>query len=173
MNIAIEHNIPEIEAAMRRAPELLMTYIDRSLGRGALEVAREAKKEAPKADSTLANSILSRKLGVADYEVAVGVQYATYVETGVKGKNDGGNGHAPDWDVLDRWVKRHGITPRTPGVTHDQLVYLIAKKIYYKGIKPHPFMAPALEAKTDRLSQLVRQGAQAGIAAVARTGARP
>ncbi|MBF0453634.1 MAG: HK97 gp10 family phage protein [Magnetococcales bacterium] len=166
MKVAIEHNIPGVDAAMRQAPDLLMEHVDRFLRQGALEVAREARNRTPMAFSTLRQSISRRKQGPADYLVSAGADYAAYVE---EGRKPGGK-PPPRW-MIEAWINvGKKIQPHNPDMSSRDLAYVISRSIAKKGTEPHPFMAPALTEKTDRLTELVRQGIREGLNAVAASG---
>ncbi len=166
MNISMSHNMPGINAAMRRAPDILMQFVDRYLGRGAKEVERAAKNHAPKADSFLTNAIILHNLGLADYQISAGKPYAVYVEEGrPPGKKP------PPVRMIEHWIKTgSGVQPRNPDMDPRSLAYVISRSIAKKGIKPQPFMSQSLQEKEDRLTQLVRRGTEEGLQAVARLG---
>lgn len=159
MRIQISHNAPEVRRAIQKKPAAVRRQVDKKLGRGAQEVAREARRNAPKADSLLTNSVHVFRHGEGDYSVFAGTDYALPVEEGT-----GPGGSPPDQTLAD-WVRVKGITPADPDMDMDDLVYVIGRSIRESGTPAQPFMAPALEAKRDRLAQLVRQGTAEGLRA--------
>lgn len=68
--------------ALRDAPATMERHIDPKLSRGAEEVAREAKRLAPKLYSTLASSIRAERVGQMNYRVSTGMNYARAAEEG-------------------------------------------------------------------------------------------
>jgi hypothetical protein len=64
--------------------------------------------------------------------------YSVYIE---KGRSP--NSKFPPPQPIQQWIKRKGITPRN-GITQKQLTFVISKHIAENGIKPRPFIAPAL-----------------------------
>lgn len=126
--------------------------VDAALSRGAMELARAARGNAPKAFSTLTNSIKSGKVGHLHYMVATGVNYARAVEEGRRpGKQPGtANG-------LMEWVKQKtGLT----GNALDRKAYVIARAIGIRGIRPQPYMQPAFDSEKDRIVAAVQASAR-------------
>jgi len=141
------------EALVRRlaaAPGILHDEVDRALQRGAMEVAREAKKRAPKAFSTLTTSIISNHQYTLKHYVQAGVNYAYGIEHGTK------PGHRPSTQSIIDWIKIKGIEPADMSL--DSAAFLIARKIYNRGTDAQPFLRPALDNHRSRILQLVRDG---------------
>ena len=56
----------------------------------------------------------------------------------------------PPKDVISRWITEKGIQPRDLSIKHNQLVFLISRKIARDGIKPKPYLQEVLtERKKD------------------------
>lgn len=53
---------------------------------------------------------------------------------------------------LIKWIKAKGIRPK-PGVTMEQLAYVIYRKINRSGYKPKPFVEPAVRTFIQRFPQ--------------------
>ncbi|MBU2979010.1 HK97-gp10 family putative phage morphogenesis protein [Alteromonas sp. C1M14] len=128
----------------------LLNYLQKSLGlidastakilrRAAIEGAREAKRAAPKADSTLTNSIQNKQVSLSHQQIVAGAHYARYVEEGTKR-----GGWVPDKTLMD-WISVKNITPRDSDMSLEELVYLIQTKIFYNGTPAQPYMKPAAE----------------------------
>lgn len=150
----VKHNAPEVALALEQAPERARSEIHGALGRGAVELANEMKARAPKFRSTLTNAILAIERGPMEWAVSPrGVRYGVYVEEGTK------EGGRPTLRETLDWLRLKRITPRTPGMSQRQLAALIRKRIAQRGIAAQPFAAPALEAKAERIHQLVRDAA--------------
>jgi HK97 gp10 family phage protein len=109
--------------------------LDAALGKAAAIVEADAKKKAPKGDGTLRNSIASK---VEGYEgiVYTPLEYAPYVEygTGLFAEN-GGRTDVP-WSYQDEEGEWHSTS----------------------GMKPHPYMRPALEENRDKIVKILKEG---------------
>lgn len=152
-NISISIDIGRAKAALARAPQVLENAIDVKLARGAEEVAREAKRLAPKAFSNLINSIRAERIGPMHYQVVEGMNYGRAVEDGTKP-------HFPNPDALRPWVER---VLGVRGKEADNKAWLIARSISRRGTRAQPYMQPAADAKRGRLFELVQQGVDQGI----------
>lgn len=136
---------------LRRAPGFFMQRLAFALERGAQEIAREARGNAPKAFSTLTNSIRSMRQGELHWTIAPGVNYAEAVEGGRMPMRKVGIAHG-----LLEWIKLK-IAPGASAKQLDRLGYVIARAIGRRGIKPQPYMQPAFEAKQGRVIDLASQ----------------
>lgn len=151
MQIDITIDDARVQAALDRLPGRVIDAVEVALWRGAEEVARSAKRNAPKAFSTLANSIKADKLGPLHYRVSPHVNYGPFVEYGrLPGKMPGtANG-------LMEWIKQKtGLS----GTDLDRKTFVIARAIGKKGIRPRPYMKPAFDAHRDRIVERVRASA--------------
>jgi len=148
VNIEIRHTIPRFIEAMRRAPDVVMSEVDRVVGRVAIEGAREAKREAPKALSELVNSIRNQQVGLAFHRIVAAAGHARHVEEGT------GPGGWPPREAIRRWIRIAGITSRT-GADEAGLAFLISRAIARRGTPAQPFMAPARETSIQRLQALL------------------
>lgn len=158
----LTHDADKIGRALTQAADVAVTEIDKALGRGGIEVAREMARQAPKYRSELANSIGYERVGLLLHMVrARGKTYGPYVNDGT-----GPGGLAPLAEILN-WVKAKGITPRTPGMSQRSLAALIRHSIAKKGIKANPFADRTLEAMLPRLDALLDAAADKALATVA------
>jgi hypothetical protein len=139
-------------AELARKPEKISRAIGSKLERAALEVGREAKRLAPKAFSTLAQSILHERLSPFAYRVGPHVEYGRYVEEGT-----GRGGVPPVRSMLD-WIKVHRISPNDPAMTPEDLAFVMARSIASKGTPAQPYLVPAAKTKESRVIALVRAG---------------
>lgn len=137
-SIDIKFNDKAFRAAMKKAP----VEVGREM-KGAVELAAKAtgnelKAAAPKAFSTLTNSIKENQFGPFEYRVGPHVNYAEAVEGGRK------PGSMPPIADLSQWVKRK------LGVTGDRSIkavsWAIAKKIAQQGTKAQPFVQPVIDS---------------------------
>ena len=109
--------------------------IDMALGKACAIVEASAKQKAPKGDGDLRRSITSK---VDDYKgiVYTPLEYAPYVEygTGLFAEN-GGRQDVP-WCYKDEEGEWHSTS----------------------GMKPHPYMRPALEENREKIVQILKEG---------------
>lgn len=160
----LTHDADKIGRALAQAEDVAVTEIDKALGRGAIEVAREMSRQAPKYRSELANSIMAERVGLLLHMVrARGKAYGPYVNDGT-----GPGGVMPMAEALN-WVQRKGITPRTPGMSQRSLAALIRHSIVKKGIKANPFADRTLQAMLPRLDALLDAAADKALATVAKS----
>ncbi|MBO7920928.1 HK97 gp10 family phage protein [Alteromonas sp. K632G] len=128
----------------------LLNYLQQSVGkvdsaaakiirRGANEGAREAKRHAPKADSTLTNAINAKQKALTHQQILAPVHYAKYIEEGT-----GRGGWVPEQTIMD-WLTVKGIRPDDENMSMEQLAYLIQTKIFYNGTPAQPFLSPAAQ----------------------------
>lgn len=127
-------------------PERLDWAARRLVSRAAQEGAREMKIEAPKAFSTLANSVKADYLSPLSRWVGPHVAYARWVEEGR------GPGTPPPFQPLLDWV-RLKLGANDPERTARNLQHAIARR----GVPAQPFVAPTAEWIVARLPALVAQ----------------
>lgn len=112
-----------------------VSALDAALGKAAAIVEASAKQKAPKDTGELRRSITSK---VEDYKgiVYTPLEYAPYVEygTGLFAEN-GGRKQVPWWYQDDE------------GNWHST-----------SGMKPHPYMRPALEENREKIIQILKEG---------------
>lgn len=157
MDIKTVHNAFDIADAVAKGGVQVLKNVDAALNRGAIELADELKQQAPKATSTLANSV-QIKAKPLEWTIVVAAAYAGYVHDGTK---DGGH---PSLASMIEWIRLKNIKPHDPTRTPRSLAWLLRLSIKRKGTPANPFATRALEAKTSRLTELVQAGALAGIA---------
>lgn len=139
----------QLQKAVQKAPGALRHRLKAAVSRGALELSRDARRHAPKAFTTLTNSIRSRVDGELARIVGPNVNYGTYVEQGT------GPGGAPSLQTMLDWVRVKRITPNNPQHNERDLAFIIRRSIARKGTKPQKYMEPAVEAKQDRIVRLL------------------
>jgi len=146
-----------VARAFKRSPRIMIDRVDAFLLRGALELAREARREAPKASSLLANSIYPDKLGDMDYLIGPHVAHGVYMELGRRP----GGAMPPFQPILD-WLKNKGVASLSGEEPRD-VAWAMRRSIQRKGTPAQPFMGPALARMEDRLIALALQGVNAGL----------
>jgi hypothetical protein len=151
--ISIKIDNSRAREALQRFPAAFGRAVDPAMWLGAKEIARIARALAPKAFSTLINSIDARKAGPLHYEVAPAVNYARPVEEGVKGPMARQPGTA---NGLEAWIRQK--TGETDPRKLSRLGFVIARSMKAKGIRAQPYLAPAAEQGTGHLTTLVAAG---------------
>lgn len=156
MRIRIEHTVDRFILALRRAPEAVEGFVDRTVQRVAIEGARTAKREAPKSLSELVNSIRNEKIGQAFHRIIADAPHARYVEEGT------GPGGWPPMEAIRRWIRVQQMQPRQ---ARDErgLAFLIARAIHRRGTKAQPYMEPARQTSQQRLLALLPESARRGV----------
>lgn len=106
-----------------------------ALGKACAIVEASAKKKAPKGDGELSRSITS-KVNNLEGVVYTPLEYAPYVEFGTGlFAEEGGRTDVP-WCYKDEEGNWHSTS----------------------GMKPHPYMRPALEENRDRIIEILKEG---------------
>ena len=137
----------QIRALFAKAPELVTAELSRVVSYATNIIARAARRGAPKAFSTLTNSIIGRQINPLTGEVTAGVDYARMVEEGT------GPGGKPPLQTITDWIRVKRITPRDPTLSPVGLAYVIAQSIAEKGTPAQPFMAPAVESSQGQIQR--------------------
>lgn len=143
--------------ALKKAPNALLRHIGRGLHRGALEIEREARANAPKAETTLTQSIGLLQKSALFYVIGPKVNYGAVVEY-----RTNAGGVAPVQSILD-WIRVKGISPDKPQDSDEDLAFIISRSIAKKGTEAQPYMQPAAMSKRDRVFDLVQQGVSNGL----------
>lgn len=121
------------EVVLQLNTRALLNYLQKSMGdidataakilrRGTNEGVREAKRAAPKAESTLTNSINGKQVSLSHQQIVAGAHYSAYVEKGTKK-----GGWVPEQTLMD-WLNVKNITPADSEMSMEELVYLIQTK---------------------------------------------
>ncbi len=135
----------KLSAGMARAaasvlPAQTKTAMDASL----LLIEADARRKVKQDTRRLANSIHPNVTGSGANltgEVGPSLKYGLYVE---RGRPAGRK--PPPVSALRGWGARHGIAPGA--------LYIIAKRIGERGIKPAPYLLPAYEKNKGRIEAL-------------------
>lgn len=154
MEITVTFDDAQVRRGIDRFPGRVEARVEIALARGAEEVAREERRLAPKAFSTLANSIRAQRMGRLHYRVGPGVNYARPVEEGRKPGQQPGTANG-----LMEWVKQK---TGLDGKALDRRTFIIARAIGRRGIRPQPYARPAYESKSGRVVDLARAAAAEG-----------
>jgi len=152
-NFSVSVDISRAKAGLDKARPAMERNIDERLSRGAEEVARDAKGNAPKAFSNLVNTIRAERIEAMHYQVSEGMNYGRAVE-------EGSAPHFPNPDNLRPWVERVLGLRDKPA---RDAAFLIARAISRRGTRAQPYMQPAAEGKVSRLFVLVQAGVDEGL----------
>lgn len=146
MRIEVRYDDQAPREMLLRAPDFFRTRLGQAIERGAQEMAREARSWAPKAFSTLTNSIRAIRESELHWFVAPGVDYGPWVEGGRMPMRK-----MPPKGSLIAWIK---IKLGMGEAQASRFEYVLARAIMRRGIQPQPYMAPAFEAKKQRVIDL-------------------
>ena len=152
-----------IDKQLDQVTERVKQIVNDELQAFGLETVTTAKGLAPVDEGFLRNSITFETLENA-VQIVVAANYAAYLEFGTRSFaaayvsllpatwqeyaatfQGGGGGFQDYFRNIMEWVKRKGIDPKA--------AYPIAISILRKGIRPHPFLFPAIEENLIKLKQ--------------------
>jgi hypothetical protein len=147
--ITLQYDEAGFRTAMRLAPVALGRNMRRAISRSLQEMARDARRNAPKGHSTLTNSI--NVAMVDDFEGTAGphVDYARMVE-----EETGAGGFPPQQSLLD-WIKVKHIEPNDPQMSQEDLAFVIARSIAARGTEAQPYLQPAFDDNKARAEQRI------------------
>lgn len=157
--IVLQHNSREVAEALRLRADKALPALDRALGRGAHEVARDAQQEMPKFRSDTVRATGVEHVGPLRWHVTFGTEHAAFTERGT------GPGGAPSLAETLDWIRLKGIQPRDPSMDAAGLAFVIRRKIAREGVPAQPFAEPALLRNRPRLVELLDNAARAVMAA--------
>lgn len=164
--ITININSKGLEAKLEKAKKELAVTMSNELTRFSVLTERDAKNLAPVDEGFLRRSIQSvpSTPQTLKTSVVVAANYAAYIEFGTKSfaaayvatlpanwqqyaaTFKGGGGSYSDFILrLMGWMKRKGID--------ENAAYLIARKILRTGIRPQPFLFPAVQKNVIELKK--------------------
>lgn len=154
----IDVNSKGIADALRAFPKEAKRLIRPKISRGLAEIERDAKLNAPKAETLLTNSI-HRGMdpdGLSGY-VRVGAAHGVFVEegTGIYGPEGRPSGVMPPVQSILDWIRVRKITPDDPFMEEEDLAFLIALSIAKRGTPKQPFMQPAMESNREKVFQRI------------------
>lgn len=154
--------------AILQQPQKLQKNLDHAITRVLYTFARAARDKAPKAFSTLTNSIGITREGPLSGAVGPAVDYGAAVElgTGVYGPGGSASGRMPPVQNIRDWIDRLHIGSVNYADPND-LAWAIAKSIARGGTPPQPYMAPAFEENKERAERLIDVAIAASLGAAA------
>lgn len=161
MSIELGPEWRDFDERLNRAPLLLAIEIHRALQISTLAIEADARRGAPQDTRRLHSSINSRVEGTYPNLIGVvgpSVRYGANVEFGRRA-----GGKMPPVDALLGWVRRHtpaGSLPRA-GQSRDRYLrgraFALARAIQRRGIRPQPYLQPALNQNRVRVEQAFRR----------------
>ena len=152
--LALEFDSTRLQQAMLAARNQLEKALDRVISRGVLTMARTAKREAPKAHSTLTNAIHSEHPSPLEGRVVAGVNYGQYAADDTDPQ-----GVPPEQSILD-WIQVKGIEPDDPTMDEEDLAYVIARSIAVHGTSPNPYHERAFDQHKGELEKRMDQAVE-------------
>lgn len=128
-------------------PDKLEKNLDYGIDRVLHLFTRSAKEEAPKAFTTLTQSIGITRHGRLEGTTGPSVNYGQAVEegTGIFGPNGQPSGVMPPVENIHDWIQLVNLTPNDPSMDSADLAWVIAKTIALEGTQKQPYMEPAFE----------------------------
>lgn len=176
--------LDDILSRLKQFPSKLQNQIKGEFKLAAEEVKRNSSKDAPGDTGKLRQSIVVNHNTDLSSTVNVQVGYGGYIEWGTKkkarvpaelavyaarfrGKTSSPTGLTLN-DAIQAWAKRKGIGAKMtksgkPSKGKDSqaaqkwAAFLIARKIFFQGVKPRPYFFKNVFATRERLYQRIRQ----------------
>lgn len=136
----------KVQRGLSNAPKHLADETKTTMQAALLLLEGEQKKTAPRDTGRLQGSVhhtITGRGASLTGRVGPSVRYAIYVEKGRR------PGRYPPIDAVAGWARRHGVHP-----------FLVARAIARRGVKPRPFVEPAL---TKHKSAIVRMFDKIGV----------
>jgi len=146
--------------ALKNVESELAAEVDMALMAGALSIERDAKKNAPVYLGGIRQSIQHTKLSHLRYEIAANAYHAPYLEFGTRGyvKIPAGMEaiaaqiqKRPKKGKFADMVKAIAEWGRKKKYFEEDAAFFVALKILKKGIRPRPFLHPALMSNQKRI----------------------
>lgn len=154
MNLVIDAD--KLMEALIRQPTKLKKNLDAAITRVLYLFARAARQKAPKAMSTLVNSIGVNRQSALEGTVGPSVNYGAAVElgTGLHGPSGTSDNKMPPVQNIQDWISVVRVSSLKYADPRD-LAWAIAKSIAVLGTPAQPYMAPAFEENKARAEQLL------------------
>lgn len=138
-----------MEARLAAMPQVTEREVRRALTASLLLIAADARRGAPQDTRRLGASISSRVVGTfptLEGRIGPSVLYGAPVEFGRRA-----GARMPPVDALMGWVRRHW--GGSPSLVR-QRAFVLARSIQRRGIRPQPYMQPALEKNRQGIDRL-------------------
>jgi hypothetical protein len=155
--VEVRHNtLNRFIEGLARAPDAVMREVDQDVHRVAIMGMRDARTAAPKAMSTLVNSIMTERVGPAHHRIVAEAGHASAQEHGRR------PGRMPPIEAIRRWIRVRQIRGRG-GISERSLAFLIARKIGREGTEAQPYMEPQRATSQDRLRRMIPLAVNRGL----------
>lgn len=159
MSLELTIDAERLQKAILQQPKTLKKNLNNAIERSLRVFARAARDKAPKAFSTLTNSIGVTRQGPLEGTVGPAVDYSAAVELGTRG------GSLPPVQNIQDWIGVVGITPSDPSMDQRDLAWAIANSIATGGTPAQPYMRPAFEENKHIAERLIDVAINASLAA--------
>jgi len=158
-------NTDQLLKAVIAQPEKLEKNLDHGIDRVLHLFARGAREEAPKAFTTLTQSIGIERNGKLEGTVGPSVNYGQAVEegTGIFGPDGQPSGVMPPVENIHDWVKLVNLTPNDPSMDSADLAWAIARNIALEGTQAQPYMQPSYEDNRKEAERLLNAAINASL----------
>lgn len=166
--LQLKSNAYRLAYAMAQAPADLRKNMSQALARILATVSRYARRNAPKAFSTLTQAIGSRRLSDFEGIVFAGTNYARAAEegTGLYGPQHAPSHKRPPVQSIEDWVRVRRIQPKRVGDTPRDLAFAISRKIAQTGTPAQPYLEPAFEQSQKANDQRIAAAIDATLAGI-------
>lgn len=157
-------DLERMEARLAAMPQVMERETRHAMQASLLLIEADARRGAPQDTRRLSGSITSTIVGTfptLEGRVGPSVRYGAPVEFGRRA-----GAKMPPVDALLGWVRRHG--GGTPRQVRSR-AFLLARAIGRRGIRPQPYMGPALDRNRRQIVALFQR---AGARVVASLGGR-
>ena len=171
MSMELRVDSKGLQQAMAAGPAVLEKHMARAIWNITQEMARDARRRAPKASSELVDAIIPSQPSPFEGLVSAGKDYARMVEEGTQpdGKIPGKRADSERYKSILDWVTvGSGVTPNDPSMSKEDLAYIIARSIALKGTPAQPFMAPAFENNKARAERRINNAINAALKEISR-----
>ncbi|MEI8634721.1 hypothetical protein P4S72_27150 [Vibrio sp. PP-XX7] len=153
----IDFDTSVLDEAFRHAPEQLNQSLKAGVQSAGLFVARAAREEAPKAESTLIHSIRANVTGTLERMITSHLNYNGMVVTGAPSQ-----GMPPVRSILD-WIRVKHIQPHNPNQSQRDLAFMMARSIAAKGSAGNDFYDRAADATQDQVTDILYASVRHGL----------
>ncbi|SIO94658.1 hypothetical protein [Vibrio spartinae] len=155
--LTIELNTSVLDAVLRKAPEVLGTYLQKGLRSAGAYVSRSAKEEAPKSETTLTHAIRAHAVGELQQMVTSHLNYNGMVVTDTQPQ-----GVPPVRSILD-WIRVKRIQPHNPKHSQRDLAFIMARSIARKGTVGNDFYDRAADETEDKVAKVLHSSVIHGL----------
>jgi hypothetical protein len=153
-------------AANSGNPALFNSTLHNYMVRAVREGERVMRKEAPKALSTLTNSIRGDQVGEFEWIISPHTNYGRMVALGT-GQGGGYHRYYPGGKIaqanLEAWLNKRPATGKA--VTMKERLRALTWHIYIHGTKPNPYHERAAAEMKSRVEDLLERGVIEGLRA--------